>query len=85
MMLRDACSIPDPDSDTLIVTGGEHTLSTVSRCGVMTRATCYCALYTCPGTGGSTGSRTLPPSTWGDFATGAGATLPADKGCGEYN
>ena len=36
-ILRDACSIPDPDSDTLIVTGGEHTLSTVSRCGVVTR------------------------------------------------
>ena len=42
MMLRDACSIPDPDSDTLIVTGGEHTLSTVSRCGVVTRATVHC-------------------------------------------
>ena len=30
---RDACSIPDPDTDTVLVTGGEWTLTTVSRYG----------------------------------------------------
>ena len=28
-----ACSIPDPSSTTVIVTGGEYTLKTVSRYG----------------------------------------------------
>ena len=30
---RDACSIPDPDTDTVVVTGGEYTLTTVTRYG----------------------------------------------------
>ena len=30
---RDACSIPDPDTDTVVVTGGKFTLTTVARYG----------------------------------------------------
>ena len=31
MHYRYACSIPDPDTDTVLVTGGKYTLNTVSR------------------------------------------------------
>ena len=53
-MLRRACSIPDPSSATVIVTGGAFTLDTVSRyslhCTVLYVLYCtviYCTVLWC--------------------------------------
>ena len=44
-MLRRACSIPDPSSATVIVTGGAFTLDTVNRyCTVLYCTVLYCTV-----------------------------------------
>ena len=53
MYYRDACSIPDPSSATVLVTGGYYTPDTVSRystvlyCTVLYCTVLYCTVLYC--------------------------------------
>ena len=64
MYCRYACSIPDPSSATVLVTGGYYTLNTVSR---------YCTVLYCNCRYGLEGwLEDLPPLNMGRYYHGCG-------------
>ena len=73
MYYRLACSIPDPSSATVLVTGGFYTpgniVSRYGRDGWRTVLYCivlHCTVL-CQGMGGMAGWRTCHLSTWGEL------------------
>ena len=70
---RYACSIPDPFSATVLVTGGAHTLDTVSRFGLYCTVLYCTVLYCTAGTGGRAGWGTCHPSIGADSSTDVAA------------
>ena len=80
MYFSAACSIPDPSSAMVVVTGGHENYKEVSRYGRgAVQPVLHCTvLYCTAGMGWRAGLQTCHGSMWGDITMGVAAMCPVE-------